>query len=150
MLKRWPYPPFWGSRNTKNPLWSPENTILAEKRPVFDLRKGLFTAPGPASAVGVENGAIWVKKSTSRILVQKWVLKVGEAEKRVFMPFWAVFEVILSVFSGFLWGKGAVLACKRPWKGPKTSELWEGKRTLNSVAGSSRSFETRYLLQPLG
>ena len=34
-----------------------------------------------------ENGVIWVKKSTSDILIRKVILEVRHAEKRVFSPF---------------------------------------------------------------
>ena len=64
-------PPIFGVEEHEKPTLEPENTILAEKGPLLGLRKGLFSAPGPAWAVGVENGAIWVKKSTSRLWVQK-------------------------------------------------------------------------------
>ena len=54
------------------------------RAPFLDLVNGTRARSG---GVWGQHGVIWVKKSTSRLLVQKWVLKVGEAEKRVFTAF---------------------------------------------------------------
>ena len=80
-------PPIVGVEEHEKPASEPRKHHFAPEKADFWPPDGLFSALGPASAVGVENGAIWVKKSTSRLLAQKWVLKVGEAEKRVFTPF---------------------------------------------------------------
>ena len=80
-------PPIFGVEEHEKPTLEPRKHHFSGEKADFWPPEGLFSAPGPASAVGVENGAIWVKKSTSRLLVQKWVLKVGEAVKRVFTPF---------------------------------------------------------------
>ena len=80
-------PPVFGVEEFEKTALELSNRHFGVEKADFWPPGGLFQAPGPASAVGVENGVIWVKKSTSRLLVQKWVLKVGEAVKRVFTPF---------------------------------------------------------------
>ena len=80
-------PPIFGVGEHEKTASEPRKHHFSGERADFWPPGVLFSAPGLSSAVGVENMAIWVKKSTSRLLVQKYVLKVGKAEKRVFMPF---------------------------------------------------------------
>jgi len=64
-------PPIFGVEEHEKPTVEPRKHHFVREKADFWPPDGLFSAPGPASAVGVENGAIWVKKSTSRLLVQK-------------------------------------------------------------------------------
>ena len=63
-------PPIFGVEEHEKPTLEPLKHHFSGKRPVFGLRKAFFS-PRPGLGCRVENGAIWVKKSTSRLLVQK-------------------------------------------------------------------------------
>ena len=70
-----------------------EKGIFKARRWLFGLEKAFFGGKGaenelrPGSGQGVENGVIWVKKSTFRKWAQTEVFEVGEPEKRGFKPF---------------------------------------------------------------
>ena len=80
-------PPIFGVEESEKTALVLSNRHFGVEKADFWPPEGLFSGSWPDSAGGVKNGVIWVKKSTSGLLVQKWVLKVGEAEKRVFTAF---------------------------------------------------------------
>ena len=58
-------------------------TIFMRLKAVFRVQNGQQGLPCNMT----ENGVIWVKKSTSDILIREVILEVRDAEKRVFSPF---------------------------------------------------------------
>ena len=62
----------------------------AAKITIFRPFKAVFRAQNEQQGLPgnmAENGVIWVKKSTSDILIREVILEVRDAEKRVFSPF---------------------------------------------------------------
>ena len=85
----WLYPHFVVGRHEKHVL-KPLKSDRAAKRPIFTHFKADFRAQnGQQGLPGnmAENWVIWVKKSTSNILIREVILEVGDAEKRVFSLF---------------------------------------------------------------
>ena len=66
--------PNFGVEEQENPTLEPLERHFSGKKADFRPPEGLFqplAGASPASAVGVENGVIWVKKSTSTLWVHK-------------------------------------------------------------------------------
>ena len=60
------------------------------KKPIFEPFKAVFRAQNEQQGLQgnmAENGVIWVKNSTSDILIREVISEVRHAEKRVFSPF---------------------------------------------------------------
>ena len=79
----------WSS-SMENTFWSRKRATGLQKQRFFLRFKAVFRAqieqqglPGNMA----ENGVIWVKKSTSDILIREVILEVRHTEKRVFSPF---------------------------------------------------------------
>ena len=56
-------PPIFGVEEHEKPTSEPRKHHFSGEKADFWPPGGLFQPPGPASAVGVENGVIWVKKT---------------------------------------------------------------------------------------
>ena len=68
----------------------PQKSDNAAKIMIFMRFKAVFRAQNERQGLQgnmAENGVIWVKKSTSDILIREVILEVRYAEKRVFSPF---------------------------------------------------------------
>ena len=68
----------------------PQKSDRAAKIPIFRPFKAVFEPQNEQQGQQgniAENGVIWVKKSTSDILIREVILEVRDAEKRVFSPF---------------------------------------------------------------
>ena len=68
----------------------PQKSDRAAKIPIFGHFKAVFRVLNEQQGLPgnmAENGVIWVKKSTSDILIREVILEVRDAEKRVFSPF---------------------------------------------------------------
>ena len=71
-------------------VFEPEASDRAAKIPIFGPFKAVSRAQNEQQGQQgnmAENGAMWVKKSTSNILIREVILEVRDAEKRVFSPF---------------------------------------------------------------
>ena len=71
-------------------VFEPQKSDRAAKIPIFKRFKAVFRVQNGQQGLPcnmTENGVIWVKKSTSDILIREVILEVGHAEKRVFNPF---------------------------------------------------------------
>ena len=71
-------------------VFEPETSDRAAKIPIFRPFKAVFEPQNEQQGLPgnmAENGVIWVKKSTSDILIREVILEVRHAEKRVFSPF---------------------------------------------------------------
>ena len=83
-------PPVFVVEQHEKHVLEPQKSDNAAKIPIFGQFKAVFRAQneqqGPAGNMA-ENGVIWVKKSTSDILIREVILEVRDAEKRVFSPF---------------------------------------------------------------
>ena len=79
-------PPIFGVGDHEKHTFVFDFDGLGVKRPDFRRKMAKFEGL-QVSRQRVENGVIWVKKSTSRKSTQKLVFDAGELEKRVFRAF---------------------------------------------------------------
>ena len=74
----------------KKHVLEPQKSGNAAKIPIFGQFKAVFEPQNEQQGLPgnmAENGVIWVKKSTSDILIREVILEVRHTEKRVFSPF---------------------------------------------------------------
>ena len=89
----------------------PQKSKRAAKIQIFGPFKAVFRAQNEQQGQQgniAENGVIWVKKSTSDILIREVISEVRQAEKRVFSPFLfslqrGYFDRILKHFPALKW-----------------------------------------------
>ena len=83
-------PPVFVVEQHEKHVLEPQKRGNAAKIPIFGPFKAVFRAQNEQQGLPgnmAENGVIWVKKSTSNILIREVILEVRDAEKRVFSPF---------------------------------------------------------------